>query len=155
MAYVDLNPIRAGLAKTPEQSEYTSIKARLEGNGNLTKVTQAISQMLKRGELYHCNTPMRLLMPFSDGVDRTVDIGRTSEALPMRQTEYLKLVDTTGQHLVHGKRGRIDPALEPILTRLQLSAEDWIQASSAFRQHYRNGHLRLKRSARAGTPGRK
>lgn len=65
----------------------------------------------------------------------------------MRQREYLTLVDTTGRHLVHGKRGRIDPAIEPILTRLGLVAEQWLQVSSAFRQHYRNGNLRLKQSA--------
>ncbi|WP_422108977.1 transposase, partial [Aeromonas salmonicida] len=29
MAYVDLNPIRAGLTDRPEQSDYTSIKQRL------------------------------------------------------------------------------------------------------------------------------
>ena len=147
MAYVDLNPIRAQLAQTPEQSEYTSIKARLEGDGRLTTVTDAVSRMLKRGEIYHCNTPVRPLMPFSDGGDRTGDTGKISETLPIRQVEYLKLVDATGRHLVRGKHGRIDPALAPILTRLGLSAEDWIQTSSAFRQHYRNGHLRLKQSA--------
>jgi hypothetical protein len=29
MAYVGLNPVRAGMAETPEQSEYTSIQDRL------------------------------------------------------------------------------------------------------------------------------
>ena len=42
------------------------------------------------------------------------------------------------------KRGRIDAAIAPVLDRLGLSTIEWVQASTGFRQHYRNGDLRLK-----------
>lgn len=34
MAYVDLNPVRAGIAETPEHSDYTSIQRRIESLQN-------------------------------------------------------------------------------------------------------------------------
>jgi hypothetical protein len=49
MAYVDLNPVHAGMAQTPETSEYTSIKER----------SRQFKQNIDRPE--ESNTPIGLL----------------------------------------------------------------------------------------------
>lgn len=87
MAYVDLNPVRAKLAKIPEESDHTSIKSRLERRD-------------------HALAPM-------------ASQARQGHVIPMGWKDYLLLVDRTGRALQQGKRGRIDPALQPILERLR------------------------------------
>ena len=86
-------------------------------------------------------------MGFSDRKHRPSDGGVDIVTVPIYEPEYLSLVDTTGRIVVRGKLGRIDPNLKPILSRLNLSTEQWIQVSSGFRQFYRNGHLRLRQAA--------
>ncbi len=142
MAYVDLNPVRAGMADTPEASEYTSIRARVRGDYSEITKTQCVPRVLERGEMRHFNAPVRPLMPFADS-----PTGNAAKYLPIREHEYLDLVDTTGRIAVQGKRGRIDPALTPILKRLGLSPDQWMQCSTEFRQNQRNGDLRLRPSA--------
>jgi len=147
MTYVDLNPIRAGLAEAPEQSSYTSIRARLEGDRHKSALGRAISRLIESGELNQWNIELRPLKQFPDpGTESTADAKRDDD-LPVYWLEYLKLVDTTGRIVVRGKRGTIDPALEPVLDRLGLSAEQWLSASTAFRRNFRNGRLRLKQPA--------
>lgn len=93
MVYVDLNPVRAGIATTPERSAYTSVRARIAGEASAL-------------------APME-----GDASD--------SFTLPIRRRDYLALVDYTGRALRHGKRGRIDPELAPIVERLQ-HCGDWL-----------------------------
>ncbi|MDJ0941753.1 MAG: hypothetical protein QNJ00_18455 [Woeseiaceae bacterium] len=141
MAYVDLNPVRAGIADTPEESVYTSLRARLRSRYNRT-VQRAVARLIRRKELNHFDVPVRALTPFAERATTSTDM-----SLAMTESEYLKLVDTTGRIIVRGKRGRIDPAFAPILERLGLTTDDWTDGVTAFSQHYRNGDLRPTKTA--------
>ena len=137
MAYVDLNPVRAGIASSPEHSEHTSLKARIHRRGQRTRLAAGILEALERGELLHFERKLRPLMPFSDTVAYPHSTG-----LPIRRTEYFELVDITGRVALEGKRGRIDSALAPILERLGLSVDLWFASSLSFKGHYRAGDIR-------------
>jgi hypothetical protein len=146
MAYVDLNPVRAQLAETPEASEFTSIRARILGDYRRRTQQGPVVRMLERDELFHFESPIRALLGFS-GESGGVTHPSAEDNLPIREQDYLQLVDATGRLVAAGKRGRIDPTLSPILDRIGLSSAEWEQASTAFRQHYRNGDLRLRNTA--------
>jgi hypothetical protein len=103
MAYVDLNPIRAGIAKIPEDSGFTSIYDRI--------------RFLRdhEGE----SSPSIPLRSFSDE-------GQGSTAtIPFRLRDYLALVDWSGRSIRAGKRGFIAADAPPILKRLNIDAEAW------------------------------
>ena len=142
MAYVDLNPVRAGIASTPERSEYTSIKARIEGDRDGSVQNALVARLVERNEAGQVDVAVRPLMPFADESQEPKEI-----VLPMKQQQYLKLIDQTGRIAVHGKRGRIDASLEPILDRLGLTPDDWLRCSTDFRRNVRYGELRIARSA--------
>ena len=107
LAYVDLNPLRAGLATTPEASAYTSIQKRAQ------RAQQA-------HQPNHPRQQTRGLVPFA-GHPRA-DL---PEGLPFRLTEYLELVDWSGRMLRDDKRGAMESHLPPILTRLQIDPRQW------------------------------
>ena len=102
MIYVDLNPVRAGMASTLETSLHTSIHARL-------------LEM-------RCATPEALLMPF----DAT---GRTPWAIPFALEDYIELADWTGRQQRPSKRGTISESLPPILMRLGLNEDTFVRMS--------------------------
>ncbi|MDJ0761224.1 MAG: hypothetical protein QNJ19_17655 [Woeseiaceae bacterium] len=143
MAYVDLNPVRAEIAKTPEDSEYTSIRTRTQGRDTPAQVRQAVVRAANRDELLHKRVTAKCLASFAD--DSSVE--SSDSGLPIRLFDYLELVDVSGKQISEGKRGRIDPTLTPILDRLGLNNDEWFQATVNFRSHYRNGDLQLGCSA--------
>jgi REP element-mobilizing transposase RayT len=98
MAYVDLNPIRAKMASTPEQSDHTSIQKR----------TKAVKQKTHQSHS---------LMPF---------VGNPRENMPngiaYSLKDYCELVDTTGRCIRDDKAGHIDNTQSTILQRLGLDS---------------------------------
>ncbi len=108
MAYVDLNPIRAGMAKTPEQSDYTSIQARIQ-----------------------LREPIRLAL-FRDQVSPD----QRDEAIPFYLPDYLALVDWSGRAQLENKRGSIDDKLPAILDRLGFDQDQWFKSMKLFQQPY-------------------
>ena len=105
MAYVDLNPIRAGIAKTPEDSEFTSIGARI-------KQVRALSAGLSP------SSPELPLRPFSDE-------SKYTQTIPFSLRDYLSLVDWSGRAIRAGKHGFIDAAQPPLLKRLNIDSDSW------------------------------
>jgi hypothetical protein len=117
MTYVDLNPLRAGMADTPEHSEYTSIQERVQPGFNLQ---QAIDDQTECGDLLDFKSPLKPLLSFESRLTNELQSG-----ILFSFTEYLALVDWTGRIIRSDKRGHIDNALPPILDRLQITAEQW------------------------------
>jgi hypothetical protein len=146
MAYVDLNPLRAGVAPTPEESAHTGgrvrIRARnrwqaavnLRGRG---RSAEAVGKLLAKVGLdrgaQHAEDGL-WLTPLA----RCVVTMPEGEAIagvegPLSVDEYLCLLDATGRSLAKGKRGSIDPRLAPILARLDLRVDDWIATMVGWR----------------------
>jgi REP element-mobilizing transposase RayT len=124
MAYVDLNPVRAGIADRPETSSHTSIRERLQPEFDLH---QAVEDQTECGDLLDFKTPLKPLLPFEN---RLVD--EPQNGILFNFEEYLALVDWTGRIIRSDKRGYIDNALPPILARLQITVDQWRLNSTQF-----------------------
>ena len=108
MAYVDLNPIRAGMAATPEESDYTSIKQRIKHFAQFAQTSSTDSK---------APSQPTDLFPFVGNPRQPMPVGLTYAL-----TDYLELVDWTGRQIRDDKRGSIDKEQSPILNRLNISA---------------------------------
>ena len=107
MVYVDLNPIRAGEAATPEASEFTSIYERIrEMRG--TKVQSEGAPFIR--------------IPLVAFRERAHE---PEVALPFRFDHYLELVEWTGRVLQPDKRGFIDEPRPLMMQRLGIDEDAW------------------------------
>jgi len=136
MAYVDLNPIRAGMAKTPETSDHTSIKERINPQFNLP---EAIKEQIELDALLKFDLPAKPLLHFEESVSHSNQTG-----ILFSFRDYLELVDLTGRVVREEKKGFIPTQLPPILQRLQIDLPEWLSNSTQFESHYQSKFSRRK-----------
>ncbi|GEK78616.1 transposase [Pseudoalteromonas atlantica] len=122
MAYVDLNPVRAKMANTPEESDHTSAQVRLI--------------CAKEGK-----QPKKLLR-FA-GMPRQI----MPKGLPFELKSYLELVELTGRCIREDKRGYIESTQLLLLERVNISPENWLKLSTQFTRVFHGAVGRLTSQA--------
>jgi hypothetical protein len=123
MVYVDLNPIRAGMADSPESSDFTAIQERL---GISPSASETPTESLKEP------IPEAPLLSFGGMISNET----TQSCIPFHFADYLELVDWTGRVIRADKRGHIPAQLPPILQRLNIDAKQWLTASEHFERDF-------------------
>jgi hypothetical protein len=143
-AYVDLNPIRAALAETLEQSDFTSVQRRIQTlqptppgvpeAGSEAEGTRGGRRPRVASGPTRAPAADRFLAPLT--MDERATAPRVSGNgggsrcsdkgfLPLSVPEYLELLDWTARQTVAGKRGTTPTETPPILERLSLPPDTW------------------------------
>jgi len=146
--YVDLNPIRACVAPTPETSEFTAAFERIAARREASPVV-ADSVMTEENVVAAKPPPARdaWLSPVADA-DAPREAKKPSPKaagnrasdrgfLPLTLDEYLQLLDWTGRAIRADKRGAIPADLRPILERLQVNADAWVDTVDRYGRIFR------------------
>lgn len=159
--YIDLNPVRARLAETPETSFFTSVYERIQ---TMTSHNSDIVDSRENDQppsTVNADPPANWLSPVTLARHDEVDTGNKRRAsnrgyLEMTFAEYLSLLDWTGRQIRRGKTGSIPVHLAPILERLHINAEAWVTAVANFSRWFRTAVGRAENLAReAARRGRK
>jgi hypothetical protein len=124
-AYIDLNPVAAGMAEAPETSKYTSIKQRVEHVDAQRQTAQV--EAAGHGSVAGSQATAGLedslwLCPIEDR--RRLGSSREGMLEGFSLGSYLLLVDYTGR-LFRAGRATISAELAGIFDRLGSSAESW------------------------------
>lgn len=136
-AYVDLNPIRAAIAETLEESYHTSVQRRIEAlRASLALLSQTddpASASSTQADAFLA--PLEIDQRSDELGPRPSTGGKRSSdkgflAIPL--AAYLELLDWTARQIAPGKGGATPEQTPPILQRLQMRPEVWCGLVSGF-----------------------
>ncbi len=127
MAYVDLNPVRAGIANKLETSTYTSIYERLNGKACPDDMGFGQTSLLKKkslvGFLGHQSSQPNKQAKRYFGFEYSL-------------LDYIQLVENLGQTIHISKPGKITGNSPSLLTELGLDDAQWEEYSARFGLHF-------------------
>ena len=108
MAYVDLNPIRAGLTQKLEESDFTGIQKRIKllDDETLSQTVQAIAGQVRQ------------------------------RTMTLKLKDYIELVEWTGQHIIHPGKAHTPAHLTSVLERLNINQDNWLYQIKGYGNHY-------------------
>ena len=138
-AYVDLNPVRASLAKTPEESQFTGAKDRIDdlrtrGEDKRGSATHGWERSRRR-RMSGWMSPLEIKERVDEADADLETSGRRASQrgfLSLSLTRYLELLDWTGRQIRLGKRGAIPQHLGGILERIGLNSSTWCELVRRF-----------------------
>jgi len=128
MMYVDLNPIRAGICKTPELSEFTSIRERLLAY----KYAQDKPIDAQSAKMSNEGTHSALLPLIGSKSQNNTSI----PGIAFEIQDYFELVDWTGKQVRNDKPGSIPANISSILDRLHANEDEWVNMVKHFGQRF-------------------
>ena len=142
MAYVDLNPIRANIADTLEDSDFTSIQERIAHFKAFTTDTVKANKPLKQKDTVQHESQPAQLKPFGGN--------HIKGTIPFALLDYIELVDWGGRQIDPKKKGHINKSIPKVLLTLNIEEAQWLESIQRFRQQYSNfvgSKQRLKQQA--------
>lgn len=126
MIYVDLNPIRAKMANSLTDSDFTSIQERIKQFASFKKQEK---KSHKNNEISVPQQPLKLL-PFGSS--------QNEGTIPFTLYDYLELADWSGRLINPKKRGSISESEPKILTVMRIEQDSWLNTILFFRRQYGN-----------------
>ncbi len=111
MMYVDLNPIRAGIAQTPASSHFTSIKERIKA--------------------YSKKVPTQRLLPFEE--DKTKEKGKN---ISFSIKDYIKLVKWAAKSIQNENEPSIPESIQCSMKKMGVNQKHWLSHIQHFEKHF-------------------